>query len=63
MKWVEIIGTHVNMNLVETFVWHDGQLHVFFHGDNKVTKVDDPDQELYLKMCRSQGIQPYEEEA
>ena len=62
MKWCEILGTHINMNLVASFVWYDGKLRLWFVGDSgDGATLADPDRELYIKMCRSQGIRPYEE--
>jgi len=58
MKWAEIEGTHVNTNTVTAFYWVRGRLYVFFIGDDEPTGWDDPDGEVYLKLCRQQGIRP-----
>lgn len=61
MKWVEIDGAHINMGEVMLFSWRDGALHVNFYGYRGSYTIRDPDKQLYLKMCRSQGILPAEE--
>ncbi len=62
MKWAEIEGTHINTNVIQTFYWKDGKLTIWFIGDQLPIEYDDPDQVLYVKLCRSQGIRPAEEE-
>jgi hypothetical protein len=62
MKWVLIRRSHIHMDNVDLFSWWEGKLLVWFSGDPKSVEFDDPERELYLKMCRSQGVLPYEEE-
>lgn len=62
MKWVLIEQRHINMNNVDLFSWDDGILCIYYSGDPNPTEVMDPDRKLYLKMCRSQGVTPYEED-
>jgi hypothetical protein len=61
MKWVDIKGTHINTNLILSFYWGDGQLIVSFAGDTIPTGWDDPDRELYVKLCHQMGVRPCEE--
>lgn len=61
MKWTTIYKSHVNTNNVDCFRWEDGLLLVWFIGSECPNKWDDPDRQLYLKLCRQQGIQPVEE--
>lgn len=62
MKWVLIEKRHINMNNVDLFSWDDGVLVVYYSGDPVPGEYMDPNRELYLKMCQSQGVQPYEED-
>ena len=62
MKWALIGKRHVNMNNVDAFMWENGILFLGYSGDPEVAEFDDPDRELYHKLCRQQGIRPYEEE-
>lgn len=62
MKWVLINMTHVNTNNIDCFRWEDGKLYVWFVAEKIPSEWDDPDRELYLRLCRQQGIRPYEEE-
>lgn len=62
MKWALISRTHINMGNVVAFFWSRGVLYVRFIGNDVSERWTDPDRKLYLKMCRSQGLQPYEEE-
>lgn len=61
MKWVNLAGVHVNMDQVMCFSWRDKGLMVNFYGYSGSYTIRDPDKQLYLKMCRSQGIRPAEE--
>ena len=58
MKWATLNRTHVNMNTVETFYWCDGRIVIAFVGEDQPAVWEDPDRELYLKLCRQQGILP-----
>lgn len=62
MKWVTVKLTHINTNNVDAFKWEDGELVVFFNSDPEPAKWIDPDRELYLQLCRQQGVRPVEEE-
>ncbi len=62
MKWVTLRSAHINTNNVGMFYWDDGYLFIDFVGDEGEWKMEDPDQELYIQLCRQQGIRPYEEE-
>ena len=61
MKWICIKGTHVNTTRVDSFYWKEGHLCVWFAGQQVVTTWEDPDRELYIKMCHALGVRPYEE--
>jgi len=61
MKWVELDKTHINTDHVQGFYWRRGVLVLTFVG-RAPERWDDPKRELYLKMCRSQGVRPCEEE-
>ena len=63
MKWVEIDHTHINTHHIQTFYWIKGKLLLSFVGRESMEQWEDPNKELYLKLCRSQGVQPYEEAA
>lgn len=60
MKWAMIIDVHLNMDLVVSYYWEHSWLKVVPVGGEVLTYYD-PDRKLYLKMCRSQGVLPYEE--
>lgn len=60
MKWVKIEGTHINTNQIATFYWKDGRLEAWFVGDAVAAKWDDPDRELYVKLCQQIGVEPEE---
>ena len=62
MKWATVKWTHINTNNVTAFKWKDGLLYVFFIAEEEPTHWHDPDRELYLKLCRQQGVQPYGED-
>lgn len=62
MKWVEISRTHINTNNIECFFWYDGQLKIYWAGTPNDSSIPDPDKKHYLKLCRSVGVRPYEEE-
>lgn len=62
MKWVEVKGTHINTNRMQTFYWKDGKLVLWLTGDWFPLEWDDPDRELYRKLCRQQGLRPAEED-
>lgn len=61
MKWVLIEQRHINMNNVDLFSWDDGILFIYYSGDPSPSEIMDPDRELYLKLCQSQGVRPYGE--
>ena len=60
MKWVLIGKRHINMNNVDAFMWERGTLFVCYTADPEIAEFDDPDRKLYLKICLSQGVRPYE---
>ena len=60
MKWVTVDNTHLNTNQIQGFYWHRGNLVITFNG-RAPERWEDPNREHYLKLCRSQGIQPVEE--
>lgn len=62
MNWVNIEGTHVNTNLIQTFFREDKELIVQVLGFIKPLVWDDPDQALYRKLCGQLGVRPDEEE-
>lgn len=62
MRWICIKGTHVNTHRIDTFFWSDGKLWVNFAGESDTTIWDDPDRELYVKMCHLMGLRPEEDE-
>ncbi len=61
MKWVTVGNTHINTNQLVLFFWLDGGL-VLYHANGKNVKLKDPDRELYLDLCRKQGVRPAEED-
>ena len=62
MKWILIENRHINMNNVDMFSWDDGILFVWYNGDPMPGEYLDPDRQLYLKMCQSQGVRPVMED-
>ena len=62
MKWAIVRRDHINMNNVTIFKWVEEELYVWFVGEEKPAKWKDPDRKLYIKLCRQQGIRPYEED-
>jgi hypothetical protein len=63
MKWVLLNKTHVNTNTVTAFRWDDGELLLWFIGEEKPAKYRDPYLSLYLQLCHALGVRPYEEES
>lgn len=61
MKWVLIKEFHINTAMIQAFYWNDFELVIALEGRPELV-CPDPDRELYLKLCRQQGIRPYEEE-
>ena len=61
MKWVTVKIMHINTNNLDAFYWYTGKLYLVFNSDPKPVILEDPDRELYLKLCRQQGVQPVEE--
>ena len=57
MFWLKIKRTHVNPQTISAIKWDEGELLVWFIGEEKPAKWQDNDQELYLKLCREIGIQ------
>lgn len=58
-KWVEIKGTHVNMDLVSTFFWSEVRgLTLYYVGSDRPTVWHDPDKILYKKLCSAVGVEP-----
>lgn len=62
MKWVKIGRVHVNTDQVQLFHWVGGQLWLYFAGKDSPTAYEDPDRDLYLRLCRTLGVQPREGE-
>ncbi len=62
MKWIVVKGTHINTHQLETFFWRGGMLWLCFAGDPTPTTWNDPDRELYIKMCHALGVRPYGED-
>lgn len=62
MKWAEIQGTHINTNQIQVFYWDEGELRIHLQGDMQPIIWDDPDRELYKRLCRQQGTRVWEEE-
>ena len=62
MKWVLLGKRHINTNNVSYFKWDHGTLFVYFNVSEGSIVLPDPDKKLYRKMCKQQGIRPYEEE-
>lgn len=62
MNWVNIEGTHINTNLIQTFFWEEKELIVQVLGSKETLVWDDPDQALYRKLCAQLGVRPDEEE-
>lgn len=61
MKWVELLGVHINTDLIASFAWIYGELQVEFVADPKIVKIDDPDRKIYFKLCHQLGVRPHEE--
>ena len=57
MFWSKIFKTHVNRQTLTSIKWDEGELMVWFIGEEKPAKWDDPDQKLYLKLCHEMGFQ------
>ena len=62
MSWVTIKKTHVNADNLDAFRWENGELVVFFNGDNTAQKWDDPNRELYRYLCRRLTVCPVTED-
>lgn len=63
MKWVTIDKTHLNTNHIVAFYWCNGKLAITPNSANPKPVIwEDPDRELYLKLCRQQGVQPVMED-
>lgn len=60
MKWAMIDRFHINTWSLQAFYWKDGELIIALEGRPELV-CPDHDRELYLKLCRQQGIRPYEE--
>ena len=58
MKWVTIKKTAVNMDNVDAFKWEEGQLYVFFNSEDSPTEWEDPNADLYRKLCREMEVLP-----
>lgn len=63
MKWVELFGTHINVNQIQTFYWKKGTLCIFFCSCDEPVLWDDLDRQLYIKLCHQLGVRPWEEVA
>lgn len=61
MNWVNIEGTHVNADLIQTFFWEENELIVRILGFEKPLVWEDPKQATYRKLCRQLGVRPCEE--
>jgi hypothetical protein len=61
MKWVLIASRHVNTDNIDGFYWKKGVLNIYFSDNDAVTCFNDPDRELYVKMCHQMGVRPCEE--
>lgn len=61
MKWVEIDGTHINTNNIQSFYWneHDDMLEIWWVGTSTKAVIPDPDRTHYFKLCRLLGVRPY----
>lgn len=57
MFWLKIFRTHVNPQTLTAIKWDEGELSVWFIGEEKPAKWDDPDKRLYLKLCRAMDFQ------
>ena len=62
MRWICIKGTHINAHRVESFYWGAGTLRIWFAGNRTPLVWEDPDRELYVKMCHVLGVRPDEED-
>ena len=62
MKWIAVNGTHINTNRIDTFYWKAGYLCVWLAGSDDPTAWEDPDRDLYIKMCHTLGVRPCEED-
>lgn len=63
MSFVNIEGTHVNTDLIQTFFWEENELIVHVLGYLKPLAWEDPKQAIYRKLCRQLGVRPCEEVA
>ena len=61
MKWATVEKLHANTNNLDAFWWDEGELNLLFNSDPKPVTFEDPDRELYLKLCRQQGVLPVED--
>ena len=58
MKWVNIMTTAVNTDNMDAFKWENGTLYVFFNSQEKPDEWEDPDAQLYYKLCRAVYVVP-----
>lgn len=63
MKWTLVEDMHINTNNIDAFKWKNGMLYIWFNAecDSESCDFDDPDRQLYLKLCRQLGVRPAEE--
>lgn len=62
MKWILIKDLHINTDHVQTFHWARGRLVIGFTGEGRPWTWEDPDKQLYIKMCHLLGVRPVEED-
>lgn len=60
MKWVLIKGSHINADNLDAFTWVKGELILQYNGDPTPYRYNDPDRQLYRKLCRLLCVLPYE---
>lgn len=63
MKWVQVNRAHFNTALICSFYWSGGKLFVYFVGEDEPDYYDDPKRENYLRLCRTLGVRPLEDDA
>lgn len=60
MKWIRINGRHINTDQLQMFRWEKGYLILWFTDDPEGVNWWDPEQELYLQLCHTLGVMPWE---
>ena len=56
--WAPVKGGHLNLDHVIWFEWADGELIVCDDNLDHASHFDDPEGEIYKKVCTIAGVEP-----